>query len=102
MKNKLYIVYGGNCKEDDDYNVCFTDGLTDPIPFKNREKADNYKESLLDGFMKSKSYSKNYEITEEYEMNMPLKTKYVEIVDKHNYAVYRVEIIEVDLDKVVL
>lgn len=103
MKNRLFVVYGGNCEESDEGFVSFTNGLTDPIPFKNKEKADNYKETLLDGFMKTKSYSQNYEITEEDEIvGAPVKTKFVEILNKRNRSVYRVEILEVDLDKIVL
>ena len=102
MKNKLYVVYGGQCEETEEGCIYFTKDLTDPIPFKNKDKADSYKEELIDKFMKTKSYSPNYSITDGINLDTPVKTTIVDVLNKQQFAVYRVETLEIDLSKIIL
>ena len=100
MKNMLYMVIGkkwNDEKENWDFN--------EPryTVFKNKEKANNFKEELLDKYMKTKSYSPKYTIDEEFrDEEGPIPILVNSIYDKHDDLVYCVEIYEVDLSKIVM
>lgn len=100
MKNSLYVVYGGYWDKD---NNCFTQPNNIAITtFKNREKAENCVDRLLEGYMRLKSYSMNYKIEETYTDYRPLKTSITDITDKHGDIVYSVEVVEIDLRKTIM
>ena len=102
-KNQLFIIFGGKVNEDDEYHVVFTEYFREPMYFKNKEKANNYIETLIDDYMKMKSYSLNYEITETYKDESSQIEKYItDIRDKYNYTVFRIEMQVIDLNKVIM
>jgi hypothetical protein len=50
-----------------------------------------------------KSYSQNYEITEAYvDENTQLEKRIVDIRDKNDYTVFRIEMLILDLNKVIM
>ena len=61
-KNQLFVVFGGKVEEDDYYNVTYLEYFREARYYKNKEKAEDYVELLIDDYMKMKSYSQNYEI----------------------------------------
>lgn len=100
--NNLYVIFGGRCNEDDDYNVYYKD-YTPYTVFKNKEKAHQHIEKLIDDFMKMKSYSLNYEIIEAYKVeDAPIETYFTDIRDKNDYTVFRIEMTIIDLNKVIM
>jgi hypothetical protein len=102
-KNQLFVVFGGKVEEDDDYNVKYLEYFREPRYYKNKEKAEDYVELLIDDYMKMKSYSQNYEITDQYkDDNTQLEKYFIDIRDKNDYTVFRIEMIVVDLNKVIM
>lgn len=102
-KNQLFIIFGGKVEEDDDYNVKYIEYFREPMCFKNKEKANAYVETLIDDYMKMKSYSLNYEIIEAYRDETSQIEKYItDIRDKNDYTVFRIEMMVMDLNKVVM
>jgi hypothetical protein len=102
-KNYLYVIFGGRVEEDDDYNVTYIDYPSEPRYYKNKEKANSYVELLIDYYMKMKSYSQNYEIIEAYrDENTQLEKWITDIRDKNDYTVFRIEMLVIDLSKVVM
>ena len=102
-KNQLFVVFGGKVEEDDDYNVTYLEYFREPRYYKNKEKAEDYVELLIDDYMKMKSYSQNYEITDQYkDDNTQLEKYFIDIRDKNDYTVFRIEMIVVDLNKVIM
>lgn len=102
-KNNLYVVFGGKCDEDDDYNVTYTEYFGKYVTFKNKDKANKYVDKLIDDFMKMKSYSLNYEITDSYRLeDTPIETYFTDIRDKNDYTVFRIEIMVIDLNNVIM
>ena len=102
-KNQLFVVFGGKVEEDDDYNVKYLEYFREPRYYKNKEKANGYVELLIDYYMKMKSYSPNYEIIEAYrDENTQLEKWITDIRDKNDYTVFRIEMIVIDLSKVVM
>ena len=102
-KNNLYVIFGGKVNEDDDYNVEYTEYFREPMYFKNKEKANNYVDTLIDDYMKMRSYSLNYEIIEAYKDETSQIEKYItDIRDKNDYTVFRIEMLVLDLSKVIM
>ena len=102
-KNQLFIIFGGKVEEDDEYRVVYTEYFREPKYFKNKEKANNYIETLIDDYMKMKSYSLNYEIIEAYKDEGSQIEKYItDIRDKNDYTVFRIEMQVIDLNKVIM
>ena len=102
-KNQLFVVFGGKVEEDEDYNVTYTEYYREPRYYKNKEKANAYVELLIDDYMKMKSYSLNYEIIEAYKDENTALEKYItDIRDKNDYTVFRIEMVIIDLNKVVM
>lgn len=102
-KNQLFVVFGGTVEEDDDYNVEYLKYFREPRYYKNKEKAEDYVELLLDDYMKMKSYSPNYEIIESYkDENTALEKFITDIRDKNDYTVFRIEMIVIDLTKIIM
>lgn len=102
-KNQLFVVFGGRVEEDDDYNVTYLEYFREPRYYKNKEKAEDYVELLIDDYMKMKSYSQNYEITDQYkDDNTQLEKYFIDIRDKNDYTVFRIEMIVMDLNKVIM
>lgn len=102
-KNQLFVVFGGKVEEDDEYNVTYLEYFREPGYYKNKEKANDYVELLIDDYMKMKSYSPNYEIIEAYEdENTQLEKRIVDIRDKNDYTVFRIEMLILDLNKVIM
>ncbi len=102
-KNQLFIIFGGKVDEDDDYNVTYTEYVREPKYFKNKDKAESYVEVLIDDYMKMKSYSPNYEITNQYkDDNTQLEKYFIDIRDKNDYTVFRIEMIVVDLSQIIM
>lgn len=102
-KNQLFVVFGGKVEEDDNYNVEYLEYFREPRYYKNKEKANDYVELLIDDYMKMKSYSQNYEITEAYlDENTQLEKRIVDIRDKNDYTVFRIEMLILDLNKVIM
>lgn len=102
-KNQLFVIFGGKVNEDDDYNVEYTEYFREPKYFKNKEKANNYVEVLIDDYMKMKSYSLNYEIIEAYKDESSQLEKYItDIRDKNDYTVFRIEMTVIDLSQVIM
>lgn len=100
-KNQLFVIFGGKVKEDDEYRVEYTEYSTWAKYFKNKEKANNYIEVLLDDYRKS--YSLNCETVETYKDETSHIEKYItDIRDKNNYTVFRVEMMVLDLDQVIM
>ena len=100
-KNQLFIIFGGKVEEDDEYRVAYTEYFREPKYFKNKEKANNYIEVLLDDYRKS--YSLNCETVETYKDETSHVEKYItDIRDKNNYTVFRVEMMVLDLDQVIM
>ena len=102
-KNQLFIIFGGKVEEDDEYRVAYIEYFREPKYFKNKEKANNYIETLIDDYMKMKSYSLNYEIIEAYKDEDSQIEKYItDIRDKNDYTVFRIEMQVIDLNKVIM
>ena len=102
-KNQLFVIFGGKVEEDDDYNVKYLGYFREPRYYKNKEKAEDYVELLIDDYMKMKSYSQNYEITDQYkDDNTQLEKYFIDIRDKNDYTVFRIEMIVMDLNKVIM
>ncbi len=102
-KNYLYIIFGGKVEEDDDYNVTYVDYNREPRYYKNKEKAEDYIELMIDDYMKMKSYSQNYEIIEAYkDENTQLEKWITDIRDKNDYTVFRIEMLIIDLSQVIM
>lgn len=102
-KNYLYVIFSGKVEEDDDYNVKYLEYNREPRCYKNKEKAEDYVELLIDDYMKMKSYSPNYEITERYkDENTQLERYFVDIRDKDDYTVFRIEILVLDLAEIIM
>lgn len=102
-KNYLYVIFGGRVEEDDEYNVTYIDYPSEPRFYKNKEKAKEYVEILIDFYMKMKSYSQNYEIIEAYkDENTQLEKWITDIRDKNDYTVFRIEMLAIDLSKVIM
>lgn len=102
-KNQLFIIFGGKVDEDEDYNVRYLDYCREPRYYKNKEKAQDYVELLIDDYMKMKSYSPNYEITDQYkDDNTQLERYFVDIRNKDDYTVFRIEMIVIDLNQVIM
>ena len=102
-KNQLFIIFGGRVDEDDDYNVKYLEYFREPKYFKNKDKALTYVDTLLDDYMKTKSYSPNYEITEEYKDENTQLEKYItDIRNKYDYTVFRVEMVVIDLQDIIM
>lgn len=102
MKNQLIIVYGAKTEEDRDGYITYKEH-TEPIAFKNKDKANLYKETIIDEFMKTKSYSHNYTIDEEYQVrDSVIKTYHTDILNKYEECVYRVVIMIIDLTNMVM
>lgn len=102
-KNNLYVVFGGKCNEDEEYNVFYTEYFREPKSFKNKEKAMNYIDVLIDDYMKMKSYSLNYYIDEGYKDENTQLEKYItDIRDKNDYTVFRIEMLVIDLNNVIM
>lgn len=102
-KNQLFIIFGGKVDEDDDYNVTYIEYVREPKYFKNKDKAESYVEVLIDDYMKMKSYSPNYEITNQYkDDNTQLEKYFIDIRDKNDYTVFRIEMIVIDLNQVIM
>lgn len=102
-KNNLYVIFGGKVEEDEDFNVTYTEYFREPKSFKNKEKAEAYVEVLIDDYMKMKSYSPNYEITDQYkDENTQLEKYLIDIRDKNDYTVFRIEMIVVNLNNVIM
>ena len=102
-KNQLFVVFGGKVEEDDDYNVTYTEYYREPRYYKNKEKANSYVELLIDDYMKMKSYSLNYEIIEAYKDENTALEKYItDIRDKNDYTVFRIEMVVIDLNQVIM
>ena len=50
-----------------------------------------------------KSYSQNYEITDQYkDDNTQLEKYFIDIRDKNDYTVFRIEMIVMDLNQVIM
>jgi hypothetical protein len=102
-KNQLFIVFGGKVEEDDDYNVKYLEYFREPRYYKNKEKANDFVELLIDDYMKMKSYSQNYEIIEAYKDENTILEKWItDIRDKNDYTVFRIEMTVLDLNKVIM
>ena len=102
-KNQLFVVFGGRVDEDDDYNVKYLEYFREPRYYKNKEKAEDYVELLIDDYMKTKSYSQNYEIIDAYlDENTQLEKWITDIRNKYDYTVFRIEMVIVDLNKVIM
>jgi len=102
-KNYLYVIFSGKVEEDDDYNVKYLEYNREPRYYKNKEKAEDYVELLIDDYMKMKSYSPNYEITERYkDENTQLERYFVDIRDKEDYTVFRIEMLILDLAEIIM
>lgn len=102
-KNNLYVIFGGKVEEDEDFNVTYTEYFREPKSFKNKEKAEAYVEVLIDDYMKMRSYSPNYEITNQYkDENTQLEKYLIDIRDKNDYTVFRIEMIVVNLNNVIM
>ena len=102
-KNYLYVIFGGRVEEDEEYNVTYIDYPSEPRYYKNKEKANDYVELLIDYYMKMRSYSPNYEITEAYrDENTQLEKWITDIRDKNDYTVFRIEMLVIDLSKVIM
>jgi hypothetical protein len=102
-KNYLYVIFGGKVEEDEEYNVTYIDYPSEPRYYKNKEKANDYVELLIDHYMKMKSYSQNYEIIEAYrDENTQLEKWITDIRDKNDYTVFRIEMLVIDLSKVIM
>ena len=102
-KNQLFVVFGGRVDEDDDYNVKYLEYFREPRYYKNKEKAEDYVELLIDDYMKTKSYSQNYEIIDAYlDENTQLEKWITDIRNKYDYTVFRIEMVIIDLNKVVM
>ena len=102
-KNQLFVIFGGKVEEDEDFNVKYLDYNREPRYYKNKEKAEDYIEVLIDDYMKMKSYSQNYEITEAYkDENTALEKWITDIRDKNDYTVFRIEMTIIDLNKVIM
>lgn len=102
-KNYLYVIFGGRVEEDEEYNVTYIDYPSEPRYYKNKEKANDYVELLIDYYMKMKSYSQNYEIIEAYrDENTQLEKWITDIRDKNDYTVFRIEMLVIDLSKVIM
>ena len=102
-KNQLFVVFGGRVDEDDDYNVKYLEYFREPRYYKNKEKAEDYVELLIDDYMKTKSYSQNYEIIDAYlDENTQLEKWITDIRDKNDYTVFGIEMIVIDLSKVIM
>ena len=102
-KNQLFIVFGGKVEEDDDYNVKYLEYFREPRYYKNKEKANDFVELLIDDYMKMKSYSQNYEIKEAYKDENTILEKWItDIRDKNDYTVFRIEMTVLDLNKVIM
>lgn len=102
-KNYLYVIFGGRVEEDEEYNVTYIDYPSEPRYYKNKEKANDYVELLIDYYMKMKSYSQNYEIIEAYkDENTQLEKWITDIRDKNDYTVFRIEMLVIDLAKVIM
>lgn len=100
MKNMLYIVIG---KKWNNKKELWEQEDQAYVPFKNKEKANNYKETLLDKYMKMKSYSPKYTIEGDYiDEEGPIPMQVSEITDKNGDLVYCVEILMIDLGKVIM
>lgn len=100
MKNMLYIVTN---KKWNDKKEAWELDSRGYMPFKNKEKANDYKEKLLDEYMKMKSYSLKYTIEADYideEGSIPMQVS--EIIDKNGDLVFLVEIMMIDLSKVIM
>ena len=102
-KNQLFVVFGGLVEEDDDYNVTYLKYYREPRYYKNKEKAEDFVELLIDDYMKMKSYSQNYEIIEAYkDENTALEKWITDIRDKNDYTVFRIEMLVIDLAQVIM
>lgn len=104
-KNQLFIVFGGEFYEYDDGTGYYTKYYREPKYYKNKEKANEYVELLIDDYMKMKSYSHNYKIMDkrkDEEENTPLEKYITDIRDKEDYAVFRIEMTVIDLSKVIM
>ncbi len=102
-KNQLFVVFGGKVEEDDDYNVEYLEYFREARYYKNKEKANDFVELLIDDYMKMKSYSPNYEIIESYkDENTALEKFITDIRDKNDYTVFRIEMLVIDLNKVIM
>ena len=102
-KNQLFIIFGGKVTEDDDYNVKYLEYFREPRYYKNKDKAEDYVELLIDDYMKTKSYSQNYEIIDAYlDENTQLEKWITDIRNKYDYTVFRIEMVIVDLNKVIM
>ena len=102
-KNQLFIIFGGKVNEDDEYHVVYTEYFREPLCFKNKEKAKAYIETLIDDYMKMKSYSLNYKIIEAYRDSTSQIEKYItDIRDKYDYTVFRVEMQVIDLNNIIM
>ena len=102
-KNQLFVVFGGRVDEDDDYNVKYLEYFREPRYYKNKEKAEDYVELLIDDYMKTKSYSQNYEIIDAYlDENTQLEKWITDIRNKYDYTVFRIEMVIIDLNKVIM
>lgn len=102
-KNYLYIIFGGRVEEDEEYNVTYIDYPSEPRCYKNKEKANAYVELLIDYYMKTKSYSQNYEIIEAYrDKNTQLEKWITDIRDKNDYTVFRIEMLVIELSNIIM
>ena len=102
-KNQLFVVFGGRVDEDEDYNVKYLEYFREPRYYKNKEKAEDYVELLIDDYMKTKSYSQNYEIIDAYlDENTQLEKWITDIRNKYDYTVFRIEMVIIDLNKVIM
>ena len=102
-KNYLYVIFGGKVEEDDEYNVTYIDYNREPRYYKNKEKAHDYVELMIDDYMKMKSYSQNYEIIEAYkDENTQLEKWITDIRDKNDYTVFRIEMLIIDLAQIIM
>ena len=101
-KSKAYIVYGGKWDiEENQFKDL--DEIKNYTVFKNRDKAEEQVDKLLDSYMKMKSYSMKYTIESSYEADYePIKTFITNITDKKGYIVFSVEMKEVDLSNIIM
>ena len=101
-KSKAYVVYGGKWNiEENQFNDI--NEIKNYTVFKNREKAEEQVDKLLDGYMKMKSYSMKYTIENSYEADYePIKTFITNITDKKGDIVFSAELKEIDLSNIIL
>lgn len=103
MKNELFLVFGGRYNsEKSDYDDL--ENVRGTIKtFKNKDIALKYADTLIDGYMKTKSYSSNYQICDWIKpIDSILDISICDIINKKDETVYSVEIQKIDLSKIIM